>query len=70
MRVEQAAQVLGANWHSPGDTLATFFIRQIGTVPATGEQITIEGIDLIIEAVEGDTVSSVLVLPPSPQHKS
>jgi CBS domain containing-hemolysin-like protein len=70
MRVEQAAHVLGANWHSPGDTLATFLIRQIGTVPAPGEQVTIEAIELIIEAVEGDTVSSVLVLPPSPERKS
>jgi putative hemolysin len=64
MRVDQAAQVLGAIWTSPGDTLSTFITRIVGSVPAPGEQVTIDGVDLIIEAVEGDAISSALVLPP------
>ena len=59
MRVDQAAQVLGADWKSPGDT------RAIGGVPAAGEQVTIGGVDLVIESVEEEMVSSALVLPPS-----
>jgi magnesium and cobalt exporter, CNNM family len=65
MRVDQAAQVLGADWKSPGDTIGTFIPRALGGVPAAGEQVTIGGVDLVIESVEEEMVSSALVLPPS-----
>ncbi len=65
MRVDQAAQVLGADWKGPGDTVGTFVPRVLGGVPAPGEQVTIRGVDLVIEAVEDDVVSSAVVLPPS-----
>jgi CBS domain containing-hemolysin-like protein len=68
MRIEQAAHVLGANWQSPGETLATFLTRTAGGLPAPGEEISIEGVKLIVEAIEGDTISSVLVLPPSTEE--
>lgn len=64
MRVDQAAQVLGADWKSPGDTVGTFIPRHLGGVPAPGEQISINGIELVIEAVEEGTVASAVVLPP------
>jgi putative hemolysin len=65
MRVDQAAQVLGADWKSPGDTIGTFIPRALGGVPAAGEQVTIGGVDLVIESIEEEMVSSALVLPPS-----
>jgi len=65
MRVDQAAHVLGADWRGPGETVGTFITRTLGAVPAPGEHVTIKGVDLVIEAVEGDTVSSALVLPPA-----
>jgi putative hemolysin len=65
MRVDQAAQVLGADWKSPGDTVGVFITRTLGGVPAPGEQIGIKGVELVIEAVEGDVVSSAVALPPS-----
>ena len=65
MRVDQAAQVLGADWRSPGDTVGTFLPRALGGVPAPGEQVTIKGVEIVIEAVEDDVVSSAVVLPPS-----
>jgi CBS domain containing-hemolysin-like protein len=64
MRVGQAAQVLGAPWRSPVDTVGAFITRELGGVPAPGEHVTIGGVPMIIEAVEGDVVSSALVLPP------
>ena len=64
MRVDQAAQFLGTDWKSPGDTLATFVNRINGGVPAPGEQLTIGRVDVVVEAVEGDLVSSLLALPP------
>ncbi len=65
MRVDLAAQVVGADWKSPGDTVGMFITRTLGGVPAPGEQIRIKGVELLIEAVEGDVVSSAVVLPPS-----
>jgi CBS domain containing-hemolysin-like protein len=70
MRVDQAAQVLGADWKGPGDTVATFIPAALGGVPAPGEQVTIGGVDLVIEAVEEDTVSSAVVLPPRTKDAS
>jgi CBS domain containing-hemolysin-like protein len=65
MRVDQAAPVLGADWKSPGETVGAFIPRLLGGVPAPGEQVTVSGIELVIEAIEGDVVASALVLPPS-----
>jgi CBS domain containing-hemolysin-like protein len=66
MRVEQAAQVLGADWRGlPNETVGGFVPRMVGSAPATGEHLTISGVPLIVEAVEGDVVSSALVLPPN-----
>lgn len=70
MRVDQAAQVLGADWKSPGGTVATFIPAALGGVPAPGEQVTIGGVDLVIEAVEDDTVASAVVLPPQAKDAS
>jgi putative hemolysin len=63
MRVEQAAQVVGADWRATGDALGDYIVRTLDGVPAIGEHVTVNGIDMIIEAVESDTISSVLVLP-------
>jgi CBS domain containing-hemolysin-like protein len=68
MRVDQAAQVLGAEWKSPGETVGAFIPRMLGGVPAPGEQVSVGRIDLVIEAIEGDVVSSALVLPPASQE--
>jgi putative hemolysin len=65
MRVDQAAQVLGADWRSPGDTVGVFITRALGGVPAAGEQVRVNGVELLVEAVEEDAVASAVVLPPS-----
>jgi hypothetical protein len=40
----------------------------LGGVPAPGEQVTISGKELVIEAIEGDEVASALVLPPAAEE--
>ena len=65
MGVGQAAQVLGARWRGPGETVGAFITRELGGVPAPGEHVTIGGVPMVIEAVEGDVVSTALVLPPA-----
>jgi CBS domain containing-hemolysin-like protein len=64
MRVDQAAQVLGADWKGTSETVAAFIAHSVGSVPAPGEQLTIGGIEVVIEAIDPNGVSSVLVLPP------
>jgi putative hemolysin len=67
MRLEQAAQVVGAPWRSAGDTVSSFVLKSLGQPPAPGEHVTIGGVPFIIEAVEDDgSVASALVLPRGP----
>jgi putative hemolysin len=64
MRLEQAAQVVGASWRSAGDTVSSFIHKSLGGRPAPGEHVTIDGISLVIEAADDDgAVSTALVLP-------
>jgi CBS domain containing-hemolysin-like protein len=71
MRVEQAAQVLGAPWRGKtNETVGAFITRVAGGVPAPGEHLMIEGVPLLVEAVEGDEVASALILPPSREESS
>jgi CBS domain containing-hemolysin-like protein len=65
MRLDQAAHVLGAAWSGRGETIAAFIAHALGSVPAPGEQVTVGGVNFVIEAVAADGVSSVLVLPPA-----
>ena len=64
MRVDQAAQVLGADWRGGGDSVGTYIARVLGGLPAVGEEVTVHGVTMVIEAVSEDAVSSALVLPP------
>lgn len=70
MRVDQAAQVLGADWRAPGDTVSSYIIKTLGGIPATGEHVTINGVEMVIEAADEDVVISTLVLPPPPRRNS
>jgi putative hemolysin len=70
LRLDQASQALGTDWRGPGDTVATFIAAVLGYVPVPGEQVTIKGITFVIEAVEGDAVSSALVIPAPPETHS
>jgi putative hemolysin len=70
MSVGQAAQVLGAPWRSQGETIGAYIPKELGGVPAPGEHVTIGGVAMIIEAVEGDVVASALVLPPEQPERT
>jgi putative hemolysin len=64
MRVEQAAQVLGADWRGAGEIIGSYIARILGGVPAPGEHVSVNGVHMVIESVEGDIVASAVVLPP------
>lgn len=60
MRIAQASQLTGLEWRAPG-TIAGFVAEKLGRFPHAGERVTIDGIPLEIESVEGDAVTSVIV---------
>jgi putative hemolysin len=65
MRVDQAGSVL-YSWPEGSDTIASRITRVLGRVPEPGERITVEGISVEIEFVEGGMIASVIVGTPQP----
>jgi CBS domain containing-hemolysin-like protein len=63
MRLEQAAQLLGAAWQGHAATVGAFVKAVLGRVPGSGERVSIEGVDVEVESIEGDAVASVIVGP-------
>lgn len=61
MRLEQANQIVGAPWGPAGETLGAYVTRVLGRLPASGEHHVIDGMDVEIEAVEGNAVATVIV---------
>lgn len=45
------------------DTVGGLVINLLGRVPATGEVVTCEGFDFVVERMEGQRIMSVLVIP-------
>jgi putative hemolysin len=60
MRLDQAAPLVGGQWRGRPDTVASSVTTALGHTPEPGEQATIDGIDVEIEAVEGNDVASVI----------
>src|SRR5262249_46330331 len=65
MRVDQAGSVL-YSWPEGSDSIASRIPPVLGPVPEPGERITVEGISVEIEVVEGGIVASVIVGTPQP----
>jgi CBS domain containing-hemolysin-like protein len=63
MRLEQAAQLLGASWQGRAATVGAFVKSVLGRVPGSGERVSIEGVDVEVESIEGDAVASVIAGP-------
>jgi putative hemolysin len=64
MRLDQAAPVLGA-WRGGNQTVAAHIVAALGRAPEQGERVTIDGVDVEIEVVEGGNIASVIVGPPN-----
>ncbi|MBA3270024.1 MAG: HlyC/CorC family transporter [Acidobacteria bacterium] len=70
MRVEEFAEAAGVRLvdesHESVDTVGGLFTAVLGRFPAIGEEITVEGRTLRVEARDGLRVSSVRLLPVAP----
>jgi magnesium and cobalt exporter, CNNM family len=65
IRVEQVGHLL-PGWRSSSDTVAFRVMSRLGRVPEPAERVTINGVEVEIESVEGGMVTSVIVGQPRP----
>ena len=61
MRLDQAAALIGGAWSGPAETVGAYVLQALGRLPEPGEEVVIDGLPVEIEAVENDTVMSVIV---------
>jgi putative hemolysin len=60
MRLDQAAPVVGV-WRGNNETVASHIATALGRQPEQGERVTVEGVDVEIEVMEGGNIASVIV---------
>lgn len=63
VRLEEAAQLLDAEWAGSSATLAGFLMERIERLPRSGEEFVIDGVAVEVESMAGRTVVSVLAAP-------
>ncbi len=61
MRLEQAAPLIGRPWKGGGGTIGSHLVERLQRVPDSGEELVIDGVAIEVEAVEGETVTSIIV---------
>jgi CBS domain containing-hemolysin-like protein len=61
MRLDQAAPLVGSAWRGRPGVVGDRVIATFGRVPEPGEELTLEGLTVEVEAVEGGTVWTVIV---------
>jgi len=63
MRVDEVEPWVGAYLDGESDTLGGRVTEELGHIPSPGERVTIEGVELEVEAVDNHAVTSVLATP-------
>jgi CBS domain containing-hemolysin-like protein len=61
MRLDQAAPLIGDAGRGSDETVGAHLVTMLGRIPEAGEEVEIAGTQIEIEAVEEDTISSVIV---------
>ena len=70
MRVDQAGPAVAA-WGGGSKTIAASIVSALGRLPEPGERVMIDGLEVEIEVVEGNTIASVIVgTPATPEDAS
>jgi CBS domain containing-hemolysin-like protein len=69
MRLDQAAPVVGG-WSGNPSTIDAHIQALAGRLPNTGERLTVDGVDVEIEVVEGGAIASVIVGTPTPSEET
>jgi putative hemolysin len=67
MRLDQAEPWLDVLWDGDSDTVGGRVMEELGHVPAAGERVRIDGVEVEVEAVAGHAVRTILALPARPR---
>ncbi|HEX3035754.1 MAG TPA: hemolysin family protein [Thermodesulfobacteriota bacterium] len=65
MRLDEAESWIGVRWQGKSNTIGGQVVEALGYIPAAGERVTINGVDVEVEKVANRTVAYVLVTPPA-----
>ncbi len=63
MRLEDAVRVLGCDWAGYANTVSGFVIERLGRLPRRGEACTLDGVDVEVDAVLRNVVTSIRARP-------
>lgn len=61
MRLDQASLLIGRDWRGASDSVGAFVVERLGRVPEPGDEVSIDGLPVEIEVVEGDSVMTIIV---------
>ena len=61
MRLEQAVPLIGQPWVGHAETVGGFVVERLRKIPAPGDEVLVDGVQVEIEAVDGGAVTSVIV---------
>ena len=65
LRLDDAASATGHAWASEASTVAGYVITALERIPAAGERLDIDGIDIEIERMDGPAIEWIMVTPQS-----
>lgn len=69
MGLDEAEVWLGTRWEGPASTLGGHVVAHLGRIPAEGEQLKIDGVDLTVAEKSPTTVRWVVVHPQHPSER-
>lgn len=61
MRIDQAAALIGRPWRGGAGSVGGAVTRHLGRLPEPGEEVRVDGLSIEVEAIEGNTVTSIIV---------
>ena len=64
LRLEEAAELLGADWEGESATLGGFLMERIERLPRVGDRFVIDSIPVQVERMMGRSVTSIIAVPP------
>lgn len=63
MGIEEAEQYTGIQWQGQAHTVAGRVMEELGDIPLEGQVLNIEGVSVVVESVEDNVVTWVVITP-------
>jgi putative hemolysin len=69
MRLDEAERWIGTLWQGETHTVSGRVIESLGDIPAVGERVTIDGVEVEVEKVKNHAIASILAKPVPPAEE-